>query len=301
MASPDVPANPEIIIGVLPIMAQAPAAQVSQQLNAVANWFSAVSQHRCHLSFTILPAILPQRPISYFAIAGGMGPPPQNSQSLVRAALDQLEPESLGKLAQVQSHLLAIATGPIKPHTWHLLGGGKWLGQKVWCNRYAIIQPDASLGTIAHELGHLLFNWPDLIWEKRLADECLMAWGALGTYGKQPSPPCGPLRVQMGWCDTVYLHPSDPVIKLTFSKVGLFRWHQIEWLIEYRSEPRPRLLLYRSHGKNPGTHPKILGRIFLEKEDFGKSVVGLVASHLRKTVREHSNCKFNARRAFQPL
>jgi hypothetical protein len=280
--SPDLLGKQEVTIGVLPIMAHAPAAKFSQQLNAVADWFFTISNHQCHLSFTLLPAISLARPISYFAVAGGMGRPPQNSQSLVRMALDQLKPDSLAKLAQMQGRLLVVVGGHIKPHTWHLLKGGKLLGQKVWCDRYAIIQSDAPLGTIAHELGHLLFNWPDLIWTKELAEECLMAQGASGIRSKHPSPPCGPLRVKMEWCDTFHLHPSDPVIELTSSKVGLFWWQQIEWLIEYRPDYRPRLLLYHSQNKNFEARPQLLERIFLEEEDLRKSVLGLVAPYLRQ-------------------
>ena len=79
---------------------------------------------------------------------------------------------------------------------------------------------DLSIGTFAHEAGHMLCRFPDLYdygqrdgdFEKSsgLGQYCLMSWGNHLNGGKTPSPICAYLRDLAGWCDreVVLNHPG---------------------------------------------------------------------------------------------
>ena len=73
---------------------------------------------------------------------------------------------------------------------------------------------DLSIGTFAHETGHMLCRFPDLYdygtrdgdYEKSagLGRYCLMSSGNHLNGGKTPSPICAYLRDLTGWCDTQF-------------------------------------------------------------------------------------------------
>ncbi len=71
-----------------------------------------------------------------------------------------------------------------------------------------------SIGTFAHESGHLLFGWPDLYdydgsSEGSVASFCLMGFGGVGAQSKfKPTPPVGYFRYQMGWDTVIELNPA---------------------------------------------------------------------------------------------
>ena len=79
---------------------------------------------------------------------------------------------------------------------------------------------DLSIGTFAHETGHMLCRFPDLYdygerdgdFEESsgLGQYCLMSWGNHLNGGKTPSPICAYLRDLAGWCDreVVLNHPG---------------------------------------------------------------------------------------------
>lgn len=80
---------------------------------------------------------------------------------------------------------------------------------------------DLSIGTFAHESGHMLCRFPDLYdygqrdedFEKSsgLGKYCLMSWGNHLNGGKTPSPVCGYLRDLAGWCsnELILNNPGD--------------------------------------------------------------------------------------------
>jgi hypothetical protein len=241
-----------------------------------------VSQGRCRLAFEILPAVHLERSLSYFTVAGGMGRPPQNSQSLAQAALDILDPVGLSKLAGAQSGLLISVEAALKAHTWHLPSAGKSAGG-MRGRRYAIVPHNASLGAIAHELGHLLFEWPDLAWEKSLGQDCLMARGALRAEGHQPSPPCAPLLLQAGWRDTFTVDGETRVNQLSARYIGRLSWNDQQVLVERRDDhDPPRILVYTCKGTGKLLHPKLWGRVPLSDEEQDKLLLGLIAPVLRR-------------------
>jgi hypothetical protein len=210
-----------------------------------------------------------------------MGHPPGNSQRLVKDALSYTKATS-GTLALLAPNLLVLSNNKMKPHTWHLRNGGSYLENGLWCRRYAIIPANATLGMTAHELGHLLFDWPDLAWEKSLGEDCLMSPGASANSGKDPSPSCAPLRVNQGWIDPLAINGSTTVQALYAEKIGRLDWQQHNVFVEYRKQHESTsLLVYSCKGKQKRNHPKTIGRIRLTDADDTNSVLGPIAPKLR--------------------
>jgi hypothetical protein len=134
-----------------------------------------------------------------FGAAGGMARGRFNSQALVRDAILALAPAQRELVASAPERVVLVAPQGFHPHVWQPRDGGVSFGAGRWLRRYALI-PDASpLGHIAHELGHLLYDWPDLHLVPGLGQGCLMARGAERAAG--PAAPCAALRVAAGWVE----------------------------------------------------------------------------------------------------
>ncbi len=165
-----------------------------------ARWFDAVSAGRAGLR--IAPVWASETPDwDAFAANGGRGRPPGNSQQLVAGLLASLPEDGRAAVARAGGDPLVVVPdrAGYAPHTWRLRSGGFHLGGRRWARRYAVVPAGASLGTYAHELGHLLFGWPDADRRSRVGAECLMGSGGHHPPGGQPAPPCAPLRVSAGW------------------------------------------------------------------------------------------------------
>jgi len=70
---------------------------------------------------------------------------------------------------------------------------------------YLTIPEDGRLGVIAHEMGHLLFQWPDLYdtdySSAGLGNWCIMAGGSWNNDGDTPALPCAWCKAAQGWAD----------------------------------------------------------------------------------------------------
>lgn len=68
---------------------------------------------------------------------------------------------------------------------------------------YLTVPEDCKLGVCAHELGHLLFGFPDLYdtdyTSEGVGDWCLMGGGSWNNGGDTPAHPCAWCKVQEGW------------------------------------------------------------------------------------------------------
>jgi len=136
----------------------------------------------------------------------------------------------------------------VHPHTWRFARGGVHLGGRRWCRRYAAVGERAPLGAYVHELGHLVWGWPDLAGRAGIGSHCLMATGALVDGGHAPSPPCPPLRVAAGWEDPIPVDPATTVAHLAerSGRVGRAGHLLVEvrhgHLLAYATDP-PRLVV----------------------------------------------------------
>jgi immune inhibitor A len=97
------------------------------------------------------------------------------------------------------------AMGDIWSHKWVLPAERAADGTRVF--GYLTIPEDAKIGVCAHELGHLLFGWPDLYdtdySSAGIGDWCLMAAGSWGLGGDRPVHPSAWCKVNQGWVDVV--------------------------------------------------------------------------------------------------
>ncbi len=97
------------------------------------------------------------------------------------------------------------AAGDIWSHKWVLPIERAVDGTKVF--GYLTIPEDSKIGVCAHELGHLLFGWPDLYdtdySSAGIGDWCLMAAGSWGLGGDRPVHPSAWCKATQGWVDIV--------------------------------------------------------------------------------------------------
>jgi immune inhibitor A len=94
-------------------------------------------------------------------------------------------------------------SGDIWSHKWVLPEEFDADGTKIYA--YLTIPEDAKLGVAAHELGHLVFGFPDLYdidyTSEGIGDWCLMAGGSWNGGGDTPAHPSGWCKAQQGWVE----------------------------------------------------------------------------------------------------
>jgi immune inhibitor A len=95
-------------------------------------------------------------------------------------------------------------SGDIWSHKWVLDGGAKSVdGTKIFA--YLTVPEDCKIGVCSHELGHLLFGFPDLYdtdnSSEGIGNWCLMAGGSWGgaVPGETPVHPSAWCKVNQGW------------------------------------------------------------------------------------------------------
>lgn len=92
-------------------------------------------------------------------------------------------------------------SGDIWSHKWTLPSVYNADGTKIFA--YLTIPEDAKIGVCAHELGHLLFGFPDLYdtdgTSEGIGNWCLMAGGSWGGGGDVPVHPSAWCKVNQGW------------------------------------------------------------------------------------------------------
>lgn len=93
------------------------------------------------------------------------------------------------------------STGDIWSHKWVLPSAYAADGSQIYA--YLTIPEDAKIGVSCHELGHLLFGWPDLYdtdySSEGIGNWCLMAGGSWNGGGDVPAHPSAWCKVNQGW------------------------------------------------------------------------------------------------------
>lgn len=83
---------------------------------------------------------------------------------------------------------------------------------------YLTVPEDCKLGVCAHELGHLLFGFPDLYdvdyTSEGVGDWCLMGGGSWNDSGLTPAHPCAWCKANQSWVDTVNLSSNKKGVVL---------------------------------------------------------------------------------------
>ena len=111
--------------------------------------------------------------------------------------------------------------GDIWSHKWVLPDERTVEGGKIFA--YLTIPEDAKIGVCAHELGHLVFGWPDLYdidySSEGVGDWCLMGGGSWGLGGDLPTHPSAWCKANQGWVDVVN-HTANAQVDVDEVKSG---------------------------------------------------------------------------------
>lgn len=103
-------------------------------------------------------------------------------------------------------------SGDIWSHKWVLASPQNADGTKVY--GYLTIPEDAKIGVCAHELGHLLFGFPDLYdtdnTSEGIGNWCLMAAGSWGGGGDVPVHPSAWCKANQGWASVTNVTANGP-------------------------------------------------------------------------------------------
>jgi immune inhibitor A len=163
------------------------------------------------------PFRLPQTLAAYAHGASGMKLAKPNAQTMARDAaiaanasvdftpydndgngfVDAFIVIHAGTGAETNSH-----PGDIWSHKW-TLDGGAMVVDATTIFAYLTVPEDCKIGVCAHELGHLLFGFPDLYdtdnSSEGIGNWCLMASGSWGGNGDAPTHPCAWCKMNQGW------------------------------------------------------------------------------------------------------
>jgi immune inhibitor A len=163
------------------------------------------------------PFRLPQTLATYAHGASGLGSTLPNATTMARDAVVASDPtvnfspyDNDGN-GYVDAFIVIHAgpgaevtgsSGDIWSHKWTLDGGAKSVDTtKIY--GYLTVPEDCKIGVCAHELGHLLFGFPDLYdtdgSSEGIGNWCLMAAGSWGGGGDTPVHPSAWCKANQGW------------------------------------------------------------------------------------------------------
>jgi immune inhibitor A len=105
-------------------------------------------------------------------------------------------------------------SGDIWSHKWTLPSAYSTDGKQIFA--YLTIPEDAKIGVCAHELGHLLFGFPDLYdtddTSEGVGNWCLMGGGSWNGGGDIPAHPSAWCKAQQGWATVTNVTTSGTVV-----------------------------------------------------------------------------------------
>jgi immune inhibitor A len=116
------------------------------------------------------------------------------------------------------------STGDIWSHKWVLDGGAYTADGTTKIYGYLTVPEDCRVGVCAHELGHLLFGFPDLYdtdnSSEGIGNWCLMAGGSWNNGGLTPAHPCAWCKSQQNWVTTVNQTSNQSNVSIEDVKTG---------------------------------------------------------------------------------
>ena len=178
------------------------------------------------------------------------------------------------------------SSGDIWSHKW-VLPNGPYNADSTKIYGYLTVPEDCKLGVCAHELGHLLFGFPDLYdvdySSEGIGDWCLMSGGSWNGNGDTPAHPSAWCKYTQNWAPTITPTGNTPIQlpdvkangsivhvlppmgdkteyfllenrqKTNFDKelpgAGLLIWHIDEKVTDNTNENHPKVALVQSDGR----------------------------------------------------
>ncbi|BAV07758.1 immune inhibitor A [Filimonas lacunae] len=162
--------------------------------------------------------------------------------------------------------------GDIWSHKWVLPDEYNADDTKIY--GYLTVPEDCKLGVCAHELGHLLFGFPDLYDSdydsSGIGNWCLMAAGSWNNRGDTPAHPCAWCKMQQDWVT---------VENQTVNQTGVY--------IAPVAEDRKIYRLWKDGG--PGNEYFLLENRQQEKYDQYLPASGLLIWHIDDDIADNDN------------
>ena len=189
---------------------------------SVREYFTEVSHGLMTLSGEVVgPYRLPRTLAAYAGGKAGTDNPEPNARTMARDAATLANPDVnfapydndgngfVDAFIVVHAGRGAEETGNqnhIWSHKW-VLTGARFNADGTKIFGYLTIPEDSKIGVCAHELGHLLFGWPDLYdtdgSSEGLGNWCLMGGGSWNGNGDIPSHPSAWCKANQGWVSVV--------------------------------------------------------------------------------------------------
>jgi immune inhibitor A len=163
------------------------------------------------------PYRLPRTVAAYAGGGSGIDNPEPNARTMARDAAQLANPDvDFGPYDNdgngFVDAFIVIHAGPgaeetgnashIWSHKW-VFDGGTFNADSTQIFGYLKVPEDCRIGVCAHELGHLLFGWPDLYdtdeSSEGLGNWCLMAGGSWNGSGDVPAHPSAWCKAGQGW------------------------------------------------------------------------------------------------------
>jgi len=185
---------------------------------SVREYFTEVSSNLIKLTGEVVgPLRLPRTLATYAGGGSGVDNPVPNARTMARDAAQLANPtvdfspfDNDGNGFVDAFIIIHAGEGAEETGSANHIWSHKWVltddafnadGTKIY--GYLTVPEDCRIGVCAHELGHLLFGWPDLYdtdeSSEGLGNWCLMAGGSWNGNGDIPAHPSAWCKVGQGW------------------------------------------------------------------------------------------------------